>query len=303
MNRIANLHNVKNNVRLSSTWSSANVRDKFLNYFEANNHCIVPSSSIIPSKWRNQAPLPFVNAGMVKWRPLFTNELQPPSRFANGVANSQKCIRVGGKLCDLDQVGHDGHHHTFFEMMGNWAFNGSYGRSHSTKLAWKLLTEEYGIPKDRLYITYFGGCDKLGLPADNETKEVWLALGVDPERILPFDSKDNFWQMGLEGPCGPCTEIHYSHIDDLHAKQLVNVPNQDDVVEVWNLVFIEHYLKFSGQLSQLDQQHVDTGMGLERLTAILNGSRSNYDTDLFQPLFEVIRKFSLKDHYQGTYSM
>lgn len=287
----------------SSSWSSATVRETFLNYFESNSHCSVPSSSIIPTKWRNQSPLPFVNAGMVRWRPLFTNEIALPSRFESGVVNSQKCVRVGGKLCDLDQVGHDGHHHTFFEMLGSWAFNNTYGRGQSIQLAWKLLTEGYGLSKDRLYVTYFGGCEKLGLPADIATKEEWLALGLNPHHVIPFGSADNFWQMGLEGPCGPCTEIHFSHLEK-GGQHLVNKPNQADVVEIWNLVFIEHFLKLSsGQLEPLDQQHVDTGMGLERLTATLNGSRSNYDTDLFQPHFEVIRQFTGQEPYQGTFSL
>ena len=143
---------------------------------------------------------------------------------------SQKCVRVGGKLCDLDQVGHDGHHHTFFEMLGSWAFNNTYGRAQSIQLAWKLLTEGYGLSKDRLYVTYFGGCQRLGLPADTATKEEWLALGLDPAHVIPFGSADNFWQMGLEGPCGPCTEIHYSRHKEKGAGQhLVNMPNQDDV--------------------------------------------------------------------------
>ena len=198
--------------RYSSSWTSVKVRDSFLSYFSKENHVIVPSSSVIPTKWRNVQPLPFVNAGMVKWRPIFMNEIKSPQRFENGVANSQKCIRVGGRNCDLEQVGHDGNHLTYFEMLGNWAFNGSYGREKSIKMAWETLTSIYELPEDRLYVTYFKGCDKLGLPPDLKTKEIWQSLGVYPERILPFGAKDNFWQMGIDGPCGPCTEIHYSHV-------------------------------------------------------------------------------------------
>lgn len=293
--------NISTGLRANSSWSSADVRDTFLRYFESNSHCTVPSSSVLPTKWRNQTPLPFVNAGMVQWRPLFTNEILVPSRFENGVANCQKCVRVGGKLCDLDNVGHDGHHHTFFEMLGSWAFNNTYGRGRAIQLAWKLLTEGYGLPPDRLYVTYFGGCEKLGLPPDLSTKEEWLNLGLDPQQILPFGSADNFWQMGLEGPCGPCTEIHFSHLDK--GQHLVNVPHQEDVVEIWNLVFIEHFLALSGRLEPLEHQHVDTGMGLERLTATLNGLKSNYDTDLFRPLFEVIQESTEREAYQKTFTL
>lgn len=227
------------------------------------------------------------------------DEVEPPDKFRNGVVNSQKCIRVGGKACDLEQVGHDGHHHTFFEMLGNWAFKGAYGREKSCTMAWELLTNVYQLPPDRLFVTYFGGCDKLNLPADNETKQVWLSLGVDPKRILPFGATDNFWQMGFDGPCGPCTEIHYSHVDGLDAKNFVNANNQ--VVEIWNLVFMEHYRHLNGNLQPLSSHHVDTGAGLERLTAVLGGSQSNYDSDLFIPLFEMITQQTKAQPYSGSF--
>lgn len=148
--------------RKNSHLSSNKVRRTFLDFFTKENHLVVPSGSVIPPTFRNSNTLPFVNAGMVRWRPIFMNEIQPPERFKNGIANSQKCIRVGGKACDLSQVGHDGSHHTFFEMLGNWAFNGSYGRERACGMAWELLTKVYQLPPDRLFVTYFGGCDKLG---------------------------------------------------------------------------------------------------------------------------------------------
>ena len=150
----------------------------------------VPSSSIIPKKFKNENPtsqnqLPFVNAGMVRWRPIFLNKIPLPERFAGGVANSQKCIRIGGKNCDLEEVGYDGHHHTFFEMLGSWAFNGAYGRDKSCQMAWQMLTKIYEIPQNKLFVTYFGGCDQFGLPPDHETKETWLQLGIltDAEKL------------------------------------------------------------------------------------------------------------------------
>ncbi len=288
--------------RYKSNWASSDVRAAFLDFFKDEKHEVMPSASIIPTKWRNISPPPFVNAGMVQWRPLIMNDVELPKRFENGVANSQRCIRVGGKDCDLEQVGHDGHHLTFFEMLGSWSFNGSYGRERAIKLAWDLVTNHLSLPEKNLFITYFGGCERLGLPPDNEAKEAWLSIGVDPQRLLPFSSTDNFWQIGLDGPCGPCTEIHFSHADGLGCRDLVNAPqNNGDVVELWNLVFMEHHLHADGSLSALKNKHVDTGMGLERLTAILNGSKSNYDTDLFLPLFDVISHWSKAASYAGTF--
>lgn len=228
------------------------------------------------------------------------NETKLPRRFESGVANAQKCIRVGGKACDLEEVGHDGHHLSFFEMLGNWSFNGSYNRETAIKLAWDLLTNEYKIPKERLFVTYFNGCNKLGLPADEETKELWLANGVESQRILPFGADHNFWQMGLDGPCGPCTEIHFAHRDGIDLKNQVN--KSDEVVELWNLVFMENCLDSSGKLSKLPSQHIDTGMGLERLTAVLRGSKSNYDTDLFSPLFDAISQRTKFEPYSGSFN-
>lgn len=185
----------------ASNWSSSKVRSTFLDYFSnEHQHEIVPSSSVIPPKWRNVSPLPFVNAGMVRWRPLFMNELQAPKRFANGVANSQKCIRVGGKNCDLESVGYDGHHLTCFEMLGNWSFNGSYDREKSIQMAWKLLTDIYQLPKNRLFVTYFNGCDQLGLKADMETKEIWSSLGLNPGMSLLLHIKMIFSQRNYIKP-------------------------------------------------------------------------------------------------------
>ena len=220
--------------------------------------------------------------------------------FLDKFYTTYRCVRVGGKDCDLEAVGHDGHHHTFFEMMGNWSFNGTYGRKESCAKAWELITTNYELPTDKLFVTYFGGCDELGLGQDLETKETWLELGVSPDRIIPFGAKDNFWQMGVSGPCGPCTEIHYAHSEGA-GKHLVNANNDQSVVEVWNLVFMQHFKNLDGSLQNLPNTHVDTGMGLERMTAILNNSRWNYDTDLFQPLFELIQGHTEAKPYSKSF--
>lgn len=213
------------------------------------------------------------------------------------VVNSQKCIRVGGKHNDLDEVGCDLTHHTFFEMLGNWSF-GDYFKQEACKMAYDLLTLEYKLPVDRLYFTYFGGSPELNLPPDNECKEIWRSLSIPVERILPFGMGDNFWDMGNTGPCGPCTEIHYDHVGSKCRGDKVNA-SSPDLVEIWNLVFMQYERQEDGTLSSLPNQHVDTGMGLERMLAVMNGSRSNYDSDLFTPLFHAIHKASGAPQYSG----
>ncbi|XP_053314546.1 alanine--tRNA ligase, mitochondrial [Spea bombifrons] len=282
----------------SSYPSSAAVRRTFLRYFEeVHGHRRVPSSSVRP---RGDPSLLFVNAGMNQFKPIFLGTADPRSEMARyrTVVNSQKCVRAGGKHNDLEDVGRDVYHHTFFEMLGNWSF-GDYFKEQACRMAWTLLTEEYRIPAERLYVTYFGGDPTLGLAADEETKEIWLSMGVPPSRLLPFGLKDNFWEMGETGPCGPCTEIHYDHVGGRNAAALVN-RDSPDVVEIWNLVFIQYNREADRSLRLLPQRHVDTGMGLERLVTVLQGKRSNYDTDLFTPILRAIHKGSQAAPYQGA---
>ncbi|KAM9857578.1 alanine--tRNA ligase, mitochondrial [Aulostomus maculatus] len=213
------------------------------------------------------------------------------------VVNSQKCIRAGGKHNDLEDVGRDVYHHTFFEMLGNWSF-GDYFKEEACSMAWSLLTEHYGIPADRLYVSYFAGDAALGLPADEETRRIWLDIGVPPGHLLPFGLRENFWEMGDSGPCGPCTEIHYDHVGGRDAAPLVNA-DCPDVVEIWNLVFMQYNRVANHSLQLLPRFSVDTGMGLERLVSVLQGKRSNYDTDLFKPLLDAIHQRSRVTAYRG----
>ncbi|XP_077018061.1 alanine--tRNA ligase, mitochondrial isoform X2 [Tamandua tetradactyla] len=206
------------------------------------------------------------------------------------VANSQKCVRAGGRHNDLEDVGRDLSHHTFFEMLGNWAFRGEYFKEEACSMAWELLTQVYGIPEDRLWVSYFGGDSKMRLAPDLESRDIWLSLGVPASHMLSFGPQENFWEMGDAGPCGPCTEIHYDLAGGVGAPQLV---------ELWNLVFMQYNREADGSLQALPQQHVDTGMGLERLVAVLQGRRSTYDTDLFSPLLDAIHQGSRAPPYLG----
>ncbi|KAM4583791.1 alanine--tRNA ligase, mitochondrial isoform 2-T2 [Odontesthes bonariensis] len=275
---------------------AAQVRSTFLDFFrEKHGHLLVPSSPVRP---RGDPSLLFVNAGMNQFKPIFLGTADPSSEMASyrRVVNSQKCVRAGGKHNDLEDVGRDGYHHTFFEMLGNWSF-GDYFKE-ACRMAWTLLTEHYGIPADRLYVSYFGGDAASGLPADQETRHIWLDLGVPPARVLPFNLKDNFWEMGDTGPCGPCTEIHYDHVGGRDAAALVNA-DSPDVVEIWNLVFIQYNRELDQSLRLLPRFSVDTGMGLERLVSVLQGKRSNYDTELFRPLLDAIHQRSGVGPYGG----
>ncbi|XP_064641704.1 alanine--tRNA ligase, cytoplasmic-like isoform X2 [Lineus longissimus] len=275
---------------MDASLSSAQIRDMFMDFFKDKcDHIYVHSSSTIPHE---DPTLLFANAGMNQFKPLFLGTADPNSDMAKWtrVVNSQKCIRAGGKHNDLDDVGKDVYHHTFFEMLGNWSF-GDFFKKESIEWAWDLLTGVYKLPAERMYVTYFGGLEEAGLEPDLETKQIWLDLGIPESRVVPFGTKDNFWEMGDTGPCGPCTEVHYDKIGGRDATHLVNM-DVPDVMEVWNLVFTQYNREADGTLKPLPKKCVDTGMGLERIASIIQGKPSNYDTDLFVPFFKAIQEGS-----------
>lgn len=264
------------------------IRSTFLDFFKAKEHLIVPSAPIVV---KNDPTLMFTNAGMNQFKDVFLgNEKAASSR----IADTQKCLRVSGKHNDLEEVGYDTYHHTMFEMLGNWSF-GDYFKKEAIEWAWELLTEVYKIDKNRLYVTVFGGDSGDKLEADHEALQLWKQF-VPDERILFGSKKDNFWEMGDAGPCGPCSEIHADIRSDeererIPGYQLVN-NDHPEVIEIWNLVFIEFNRQADGKLAKLPSSHVDTGMGFERLCTVLQHKKSNYDTDVFQPIITEIARLA-----------
>lgn len=270
------------------------IRSTFLAYFEAQAHQIVPSAPIVV---KDDPTLLFVNAGMNPFKDFFLGTKTPQHRR---VADTQKCLRVSGKHNDLEEVGLDTYHHTLFEMLGNWSF-GDYFKAEAITWAWELLTEKYKLNKNDLYATVFGGdkADKLG--EDSEARELWKQFLPDAQ-ILSAGKKDNFWEMGDTGPCGPCSELH---VDLRSEEEKAKIPGRDlvnkdhpQVVEIWNLVFIQFERKKDGSLHELPAKHIDTGMGLERLVMALQGKKSNYDTDVFQPLIQFVAKKAGINYYE-----
>ncbi|XP_065200252.1 alanine--tRNA ligase, cytoplasmic [Planococcus citri] len=285
-------------IKMNSALTSKEIRDTFIKYFvEEKKHEYVHSSSVIPHE---DPTLLFANAGMNQFKPIFLGTVDPNSNLSRltRAVNTQKCIRAGGKHNDLDDVGKDVYHHTFFEMLGNWGF-GDYFKKEICTWAWDLLTRVFQLPKDQLYVTYFGGNKEAGLDPDLECKQIWLDLGLEESRIIPGSMKDNFWEMGETGPCGPCSEIHFDRIGNRKVPELVN-QDDPDVLEVWNLVFIQYNRESSGELKFLPKKHIDCGLGFERLVSVIQNKRSNYDTDLFTPIFDRIFETSgVKVKYGG----
>jgi alanyl-tRNA synthetase len=266
---------------------SLELRQLFLDFFESKGHLIVPSAPMVV---KNDPTLMFTNAGMNQFKDIFLGHRLPVNKR---IANSQKCLRVSGKHNDLEEVGHDTYHHTMFEMLGNWSF-GDYFKKEAIGWAWELLAGRLGIPQDRLYATIFEGSKEENVPRDDEAFTCWESCFSKPAgRILEGSKKDNFWEMGETGPCGPCSEIHIDMRDDaerekIPGKDLIN-KGHPQVIEIWNLVFIQYNRRSDGLLEQLPSRHVDTGMGFERLCMVVQGKKSNYETDIFQ---DIIREIS-----------
>lgn len=277
--------------------TSTQIRQEFLNFFEQRGHTIVPSASLVPM---GDPTLLFTNAGMNQFKDVF---LGTGSRSYKRVADTQKCLRVSGKHNDLDEVGHDTYHHTLFEMLGNWSF-GDYFKKEAIRWAWELLVHQWGLEPDRMYATVHEGDAKKGLKPDTEAADLWTKeTTLDPDHVLYCSTKDNFWMMGDTGPCGPCSELHYDMRSDeerakIPGKSLVNTGNPF-VIEIWNLVFIQYNAQSDGSLVLLKDKHVDTGMGFERVTAVLQKRNSTYDTDIFAPILQKTAELCPLEYVRG----
>lgn len=306
---------VKPVIRRSSSWSSKEIRSSFIDFFKNEGHTFVRSSPIIPD---NDPSLLIVNAGMNQFKPIFLEQVAPGHPFSQlkRAVNSQKCIRCGGKHNDLDAVGRDFRHHTFFEMLGNWSF-GDYGKQEAIRMSWHLLMNVFKLDPSRIVITYFSGDAAAKLESDSETEHIWRSIiqssggrrstnnqSFHQPHLIGLGSEDNFWEMGFTGPCGPCTEIHY--LIDRHSPHPghASLDIMSRTTEIWNLVFMQFNRTPNGVLEPLSKQHVDTGMGLERMASILQteSQKSNYDTDLFTPLFACIQKETGQRPYSGLVS-
>ncbi|MDX2426656.1 MAG: alanine--tRNA ligase, partial [Cycloclasticus sp.] len=267
--------------------TSAEIRSAFLNYFKEQGHHIVPSSSLVPG---NDPTLLFTNAGMVQFKDVFLGQ---EKRGYTKATSSQRCVRAGGKHNDLENVGYTARHHTFFEMLGNFSF-GDYFKREAIQYAWGFLVDELGIPAEKLWITVFD--------EDTEAADIWLnEIGVDPERLSRIGAKDNFWSMGDTGPCGPCSEIFYDHGEDIPGGP-PGTPEEDGdrYVEIWNLVFMQYDRNSKGELTPLPKPSVDTGMGLERVAAVLQGFANNYDIELFKALIKEAAKLTQSTDLRHT---
>jgi alanyl-tRNA synthetase len=271
---------------------SQDIRSQFLAFFESKKHQVLQSAPMVV---KDDPSLLFVNSGMAPFKAFFLGQGTPPK---NRITDTQKCLRVSGKHNDLEEVGYDTYHHTLFEMLGNWSF-GDYFKKEAIEWAWELLTEVYKIDKEILYVTVFEGSKDDGTTLDSEAYDLWKAL-IPEDRILMGNKNDNFWEMGEQGPCGPCSEIH---VDIRSKEEKAETPGQDlinkdhpQVVEIWNLVFMEFNRKANGSLEPLPHKHIDTGMGFERLCMVLQNVTSNYDTDVFTPIIREIETISGKDY-------
>ncbi|MFI3315851.1 MAG: alanine--tRNA ligase, partial [Rikenellaceae bacterium] len=268
--------------------NSAEIRETFLEFFKSKGHEIVSSAPMVV---KNDPTLMFTNAGMNQFKDLFLGN--SPIKY-NRIADTQKCLRVSGKHNDLEEVGHDTYHHTMFEMLGNWSF-GDYFKKEAIEWSWELLVDKFGMDKSRIYATVFEGSESDGVDFDSEASQIWSKF-LPESHIIKGNKKDNFWEMGETGPCGPCSEVHFDLRDDSEREKVdgATLVNKDNplVIEIWNLVFMQFNRKANGDLEKLPACHVDTGMGFERLCMVLQGKKSNYDTDVFQPLIKQISELS-----------
>ena len=271
---------------------SNKIRQAFLDFFQSKEHTIVPSAPMVV---KGDPTLMFTNAGMNQFKDIFLGNA--PRKWARA-ADTQKCLRVSGKHNDLEEVGHDTYHHTMFEMLGNWSF-GDYFKKEAISWAWELLTEVYGLDKSRMYATVFEGSEEDGVPFDQEAYDYWKQY-LPEDHIIRGNKHDNFWEMGETGPCGPCSEIHFDlrdaeEVEKIPGREMVN-QSHPQVIEIWNLVFMQFNRKANGELESLPAKHVDTGMGFERLCMIMQGKKSNYDTDVFQPTISRIASMAGKQY-------